>query len=455
MGKKKNRNPYQTDRDSQMKAMSVLDSLVKGINVDVTNVVEEPEVDYTEDDDIFRNSIQDIMNERRQERREKKSEKPKLDAPKTNKQVTKAPVKEAKPVVSNNTDRNDYGINISHINCGVTSLLIISDPIRQITIDLDSVCNATKPCDSDEVEELADSFLKYILPTLMPQMISSFAYIDSQKFDKDTYPDELFHFYSSGDTILGYYINVPSLKAFRELCETYNEQGLLVDLFVKISSMLMSDGFNNATIRGNRMTMYTEISTWMDYQQTFENKFRAMLSSETDRTMTIHEIIDDNDSILPIEYYEGIETFIRSLCDAEDYAISEEEDDEDEISEEELEDVEDIDTFTQTLNESETVTSSDNGGLVMNAKNVTEEPKSTDATPTGKSPIVSHMEAMQEAALQMAETTSETEEDDFSDLMDDVEESETGVVEEKTETPNVIKPVQSNDDDEFVVKRRF
>ena len=240
MGKKKNRNPYQTDKDSQMKGMSILDSLVKGINVDVTNAVEEPEVEYTEDDDIFRNSIQDIMNERRHERKEKKGEKPKLDVPKKNKQVPKAPDKEeAKPVVSDNTDRNDYGINISHINCGVTSLLMISDPIRQITIDLDSVCNATKPCDSDEVEVLADSFLKYILPTLMPQMISSFAYIDSQKFDKDTYPDDLFHFYSSGDTILGYYINVPSLKAFRELCETYNEQGLLVDLFVKIYLCLM------------------------------------------------------------------------------------------------------------------------------------------------------------------------------------------------------------------------
>ena len=455
MGKKKNRNPYQTDRDSQMKAMSVLDSLVKGINVDVTNAVEEPEVEYTEDDDIFRNSIQDIMNERRYERKEKK-----VDAPKKNKQVPKASVKEeanSESVVSDNTDRNDYGINISHINCGVTSLLIISDPIRQITIDLDSVCNATKPCDSDEVEELADSFLKYILPTLMPQMISSFAYIDSQKFDKDTYPDDLFHFYSSGDTILGYYINVPSLKAFRELCDTYNEQGLLVDLFVKISSILMSEGFNNAAIRGNRMSMYTEISTWMDYQQTFVNKFKAMLSSGTDRTMTIHEIIDDNDSILPIGYYEGIEMFIRTLCDDEDYAISEEEDDDEEIDEEDLEDVEEIDTFTQTLNESETVASSDDRGLTMNAKKVTDESKSTDATPTGKSPIVNYMEAVRDAALKIEETSSETEEDDFSDLMDDVdvEESETEVVEEKTETPNVIKPAQSNDDDEFVVKRRF
>ena len=211
----------------------------------------------------------------------------------------------------------------------------------------------------------------------------------------------------------------------------------------------MSDGFNNAAIRGNRMSMYTEISTWMDYQQTFVNKFRAMLSSETDRTMTIHEIIDDNDAILPVGNYEGIEMFIRTLCDDEDYTISEDEDDE--IDEEELEDVEEIDTFTQTLNESETVAFSDDGGLTMNAKKVTEEPKSTDATPTGKSPIVSHMEAMREVALKM----DETEEEDFSDLMDDVEESETEVVEEKTETSNVIKPAQSNDDDEFVVKRRF
>ena len=468
MGKKKNkfRNElYRTDERAQAEALDMLDAILAGEPVDISSDSNDIPESFTEEDDIFTNGLKDIMRDKHNNK-QNAPVKPKSN-PKPVKNVECKKIEKVIPktvkLVDMSEDKTAYGITFQHITCGVTNLLKISDNLRNATVDLGSVCNALEPFDSEDVEELVDMYIKFIMPTFVPQMVSTFASIKnvSITYQNDpTYPDDIFHFYSVDDSVIGYYINPAGLKEFRTLCDEMNEHGLLLDLFLKISTVLMAEGFNNAIIRGGRMSMFTQTKTWQDYQNMFLNRFKNMVTGTSSGTgMTIYDVINANDSILPLSHYENFEGFMKKLIGSnedDDYEIdNDDEDDIEDDSEGETVDereVMDWDTFKQSLETSTTVgddIKADNLE-VEEGETMSFDAKSTDATQREVSPIVAHMRAMQELATNNdLHITEET--DEFADLCNEEEDDDGELT--ATEIPET-KPSEPDEDDNFVVARR-
>ena len=380
------------------------------------------------------------------------------------KQPYRAPIEKITPTAKasnsgSGTDDGLHGIKFKHISACGTNLLIIGDGIREITIDLDSVSSASTVFNENQVKSHSSIFLNYILPTFMPEFILNKSTMEDMRASDyrigAEYDIDMFHFYTDDEVVIGYYISPESLAEWKHICEEMNEQGLLSNLFINIAQMCLSDGFNNHSIRTCKMSMYTQIKSWINQRARFLNTW-AFMSKATRDLVTIEcltDIIVKNAALLPSSYCESTLSFVQKLVD---YDILEDDDDDDE------DDEDDVDVY-------------DKDGEVVKPMSY-EDAKMHNAKVIEKG-IVEHMAELTDYARQLSneefaaksvdkvktEATNVDDDIDGESLFDDLE-TEGFVYEPITESapetpqapegPKIIKPATTSNDDEFVIDRR-
>lgn len=311
------------------------------------------------------------------------------------------------------------GISISHISSGCFNLLKMSDGIKDITFDLDMVDRKGDIIDEDKVCGYAMAFLGFILPSFHPQRIGSKTY--SGKYGEAArsvtdFNSDKFKFYELSDLLLGYYVPEKSLNEFTNLCVEMNSQGLLADLFGRISETLLSDGFNYIQL-GDKIGVMGTLKTFVDMSERFMEAFINDNETVVDMNSPLEKMYDavSRVSVLPASYYEEIDSFF-TLFDCEGNEDMDDEDDEDE------DDVDDV----------------------------SDEPVN----------VVQHMTEMMEYAISSDDKSEEDSSDGLLDDVDGAEEVTVGI--KPTEDDGVeanisvakSDPIVIDSDTDFVVRRR-
>lgn len=325
------------------------------------------------------------------------------------------------------------GISINHISSGCFNLLKISDGIKDITFDLDLVDRKGDIIDEDKVCGYAMAFLGFILPAFHPQRIGSKTY--SGKYSEAArsvtdFNSDKFKFYELSDLLLGYYVPEKSLNEFTNLCIELNSQGLLVDLFERVSETLLSDGFNYIQL-GDKIGVMGTLKTFVDMSERFMETFINDKETVVDMDNPLEKMYDavSRVSVLPALYYEEIDSFF-TLFDCEGEEDMDDEGDEDDI----------VNKYSLFKRDDE---AEDNDDITDKSMNV-----------------VQHMTEMMNYVIS---SDDKSKEDDSDGLLDDVEGAEEVKVdikptEDKGVEANVSvsksEPIVIDSDTDFVVRRR-
>lgn len=323
-------------------------------------------------------------------------------------------------------------VSIKRINEMGYDLMILSDGIRSVTVDLRFVknCNREEPSvEKDMVSGYAMAFMRFMLPAFIPQAVLNDGLLKSASYSGAPIDDnENYHFYDNNDgNIMAYYISPNSITNFIDACDTANDYGCLKELFMGICDMVMSPAFAYTGKYGTCLPDEMDDSSCVQFMEDFLNHMKNV---EPEDGYSLAENVYDaicESVALPMNYMYEVNSFLMMFGD---------EDTEDDASGEDTIDTSDDDVVDEEI-----------------------EIQS----------VAEHMKNLTEYALNQSndEVESDDEEDDTEeDLLSDIDGVEDvdvtvnsvddGVEAHVSVSKSVSEPEPKSDDGdgEFIVRRR-
>ena len=320
-------------------------------------------------------------------------------------------------------------VSVKRINEMGYDLMILSDGIRSVTVDLRFVknCDREEPSvEKDMVSGYAMAFMRFMLPAFIPQAVLNDGILKSASYSGAPIDDnENYHFYDNNDgNIMAYYISPNSITNFIDACDIANDYGYLKELFMGICDMVMSPTFAYTGKYGTYLPDDIDNSSCVQFMEDFLNHMKNVEPEDGySSAENVYDAICESVA-LPMNYMYEVNSFLTMFSD---------EDTEDDVSDEGT-----IDTSDDEVADEE-----------IKIQSVTE-----------------HMKSLTEYALNQSndEVKSDDEDDTEEDLLSDIDGVEDvdvtvnsvddGVEAHVSVSKSVSEPKNDDGDGEFIVRRR-